>query len=119
MPKKIIFESAVYQFAAAARRLSDSLARTNVRQAKRVDEWIAGLTPVYPGQGGLLLRWSSPQPGEYLVLLKGARFYVRNRSVVAEPADRYIDDVAIANAEHFDDALRNVLTASRILEVED
>jgi len=119
MPKKIIFESAVYQFASAARRFAESLPRTNPRQSERLAEWIADLTPEYPGPGGLLLRWSTPRPGEYLVPLKGARFYARKTAAVADGTGRRADDVAIANAAYFDEAVQNVLRASGLLEAKE
>jgi 2-polyprenyl-3-methyl-5-hydroxy-6-metoxy-1,4-benzoquinol methylase len=116
MPKKIIFESAVYQFASAARRLADSLSRTNESQAACLTNWMAGVTPEYPGPGGLLLRWNSPQPGEYFIPLKAARFYARKSTSMAGQSVLPIDEVAAANAQYFDDAVRGVLMAAQLFD---
>ncbi len=115
MPKKIIFESAVFQFASAAKRLAETLRRQNAFQAQRLTEWVAALTPEYPGPGGLLVRWNTPKPGQYLLSLKGARFYARQAAVI-DDAGRRADDVALANAAYFDEAVRNVLEASGLFE---
>lgn len=116
MPKKIIFESAVYQFASAAKRLAETLRRDNATQAQRLTEWVADLTPEYPGPGGLLVRWNTPEPGQYLLSLKGARFYARKGAAAVDDAGRRADDVAVANAAYFDEAVRNVLEASGLFE---
>lgn len=116
MPKKIIFESAVYQFASAAKRLAETLRRENATQARRLTEWVADLTPEYPGPGGLLVRWNTPEPGQYLLSLKGARFYARKGAAAVDDAGRRADDVAVANAAYFDEAVRNVLEASGLFE---
>lgn len=116
MPKKIIFESAVYQVAVAAKRYTENLRAHNALQAQQVTEWVAELTAEYPGPGGLRLRWSRPEPGEYLVSLKGARFYARATAGVAGEASQGVDDVALANASYFDAVVRDVLQASGLVK---
>lgn len=115
MPKKIIFESAVFQFASAANRLAESLRRGDRAQAERLLVWVAGLSPEYAGPGAVRLRWDMPLPGEYLLSVKGARFYSR-KSV--ESRDTW-DDVACSNAAFFDEAVKSVVAASGLFEVQE
>jgi 2-polyprenyl-3-methyl-5-hydroxy-6-metoxy-1,4-benzoquinol methylase len=116
MPKKIIFESAVYQFASAAKRLTQSLAESDVEMADKLRDWIAALEPVYPGPGALLLRWAKPQPGERVVSLKGARFYWRKKSVSPGLTAEMTDSVSLDNATFFDALVREVVQASGICD---
>lgn len=115
MPKKIIFESAVFQFASAAKRLAESLGQGDQSHAERLLDWVAGLSPEYPGPGAIRLRWETPYPGEYVVSLKGARFYSRKSDESRDTRD----DVACSNAAFFDEAVKSVLAASGLFEVQE
>lgn len=118
MPKKIIYESAVFQLATALKRYTDSVAVDELLRARVLTDWIADLSTENPGHSSILVRWDWPQSGQYLICLNGARFYSRRATgTVSEPAGRSaVDEIAIANASFFDEAARNIVAASRLFE---
>ena len=62
MPKKIIFESGVFQFAAAARRRVESF--ENKCSSEKISEWVTKLSIENCGHNKMLVRWQTPEPGE-------------------------------------------------------
>jgi len=115
MPKRILYESAVHQFLAAARRRREDLAARDPAAAERLGAWVAGLAIGNPGAGELSVAWREPRPGSCRLSLKPAQFYTRGDAAAharrqAEAglvfaADRVMD----ANRAYFDAELRRVL----------
>lgn len=122
MPKKILYESAVHQFLAAAKRLGTRLDVTAPAEASGFSAWVAALMLEYPGPGALRVRWTGPVAGEYLLPLKGARFYMRGDAAPhylrqAEAGLTFKDDqVAAQNTNHFDAELMAVLRTAKVLD---
>ena len=108
MPKKILFESAVHQLAAAARRRQEQLQVADAARAAALARWVAGLTFDQPGPGAVRVRWTAPAAGEHTVTLKGARFYTRGdakphaASQDAAGLPFHDDRVMATNAAFFD-----------------
>lgn len=77
MAKKILFESAVHQFATAGRRLASERHTTDPAWSSRLGSWVRHLRFVYSRPHGMVVSWTTPSPGEYLVKFEGAQFYTR------------------------------------------
>lgn len=121
MPKKILFESAVHQFLWAGRRLRERLqARARPAEASTLADWLQALELINPGPGALLVRWSTPAPGEITLSLKSAKFYTRG------DADAHArrqndngqlfspDQTMVGNRAVFDQALHDVLQTANL-----
>jgi SAM-dependent methyltransferase len=110
MPKKVLFESAVHQFLAAAHGLSGANQRAP-QDFARWQRFIASLRFSYPKPGTVQVEWSAPDTGRSEFDLTTARFYSRTSAssgdVLHPPSSRNGDDsVQTTNAQFF----RNVVT---------
>ena len=121
MPKKILFESAVHQFVAAAQRWVAAEARSPRGQAHATRELIASMRFEHLPEGVLGVSWEQPAPGSLRLSYRGASFYVRGdtaQHLARQPAgrDRATDDpVREHNRAFFDEQVREVLTAAGLV----
>jgi SAM-dependent methyltransferase len=113
VPKKIIFESGVFQFAAAARRRVESF--ENKCSSEKISEWVTKLSIENCGHNKMLVRWQTPEPGEYLISLTEAKFYKRQGQEQKNKECSSIDGVAEHNERVFDKAFNAALLISGLL----
>jgi 2-polyprenyl-3-methyl-5-hydroxy-6-metoxy-1,4-benzoquinol methylase len=113
VPKKIIFESGVFQFAAAAMRRIGSF--ENNCSSKKISEWVAKLSIENCGHNKMLVRWKTPEFGEYQISLTEAKFYKRQGQVQKNKECSSIDEVAEHNERFFDKAFNTALITSGLL----
>lgn len=122
MPKKILFESAVHQFASAGNRLQRQLNRVAPAEAERLARWIRDLDIEDNGPGTMRISWSRPAPGERHVEIKGARFYLRGDTAIHAEQQRNNaltapgDRIMAENQERFDEAFRTTVAAAQVID---
>ena len=122
MPKKILFESAVHQFAWAGRRLQSRWRNESPDKADRLAGWLRALQMENQGAGKLRLAWREPRAGEHVVDYHSAKFYLRGDTLVHAKLQREnglefaADRVMAANQSFFDESLQATLAAARLFE---
>lgn len=108
MPKKILFESAVHQFAMAAKELLLELRKAGSEDGAKLERFVSTWQFQYDGPGKLILRWQAPSPGEMSIPFPQAKFYTRGdadsyiqKQKALELVDRSDDAIAIENRAYF------------------
>jgi SAM-dependent methyltransferase len=123
MPKKILFESAVHQFASAGARLQSLWRDESPAKAQRLALWLRDLQVANLGAGQLRIEWSVPSAGAHVIEFKPAKFYTRGDTPVHATLQREnslefaaSDRVMTANRAFFDESLRATLLAAALFD---
>ena len=115
MPKKILFESAVHQFVAAAQRRATAEVGAPRGRARALRELIASMRFERLPGGVMGVAWDLPTPGSLRLSYREASFYVRGdtaQHVARRPAagpGATDDPVRERNRVFFDAWVRDVM----------
>lgn len=116
MPKKILFESAVHQFAMAAKDLLSEIEKQKDQNLAIFRNCASSWKFSYNGPKQMLLKWDFPQPGESVIEFPGANFYVRGDSETFIKKQNELfaihpdeDPVSIENKKYFKGLVREAL----------